>query len=467
MAERFFKFDRNNIFSIAGFSFFSAILLSFLFEGQVFYALSHEHHFDGRYYIFLAMIGQFIGLISSPYLVKSLAQAKKVMLASIGLLFLFALPFFLPPSKLWTFLYPLMAFLSGLVVASWGYFLRDYAPKGQRTRSSAYALIFSNLLMILVNLASSQLGGGFGLALTLIFLAIAGALIGLLPTNIPPTQQFISKDVKRINQPLMTLFIFVAIITINSGLMYQVVSPAFAHYQTLVSWYWALPYIAALLIVKNFLNRSKKPWFLYIAMSMLITSFILFMVLDRSAWSFILIDTVMLGSFGIFDLFWWSILGDMLDFDENAAKIFGLGLSANILGILIGNLIAMLVQAMDLPSSNVTVIALTVVSISLILLPVLNWQLTTLLSNNIYLMSYEHLSPEAKKNLPENIQALTPLTGREKEVLALILEGKSNRDIAIDLFITENTVKTHIRNIFSKYQVDSRTALISMLLKSK
>ena len=82
-------------------------------------------------------------------------------------------------------------------------------------------------------------------------------------------------------------------------------------------------------------------------------------------------------------------------------------------------------------------------------------------------MSYEHLSPEAKKNLPENIQALTPLTGREKEVLALILEGKSNRDIAIDLFITENTVKTHIRNIFSKYQVDSRTALISMLLKSK
>ena len=191
------------------------------------------------------------------------------------------------------------------------------------------------------------------------------------------------------------------------------------------------------------------------------------MVLDRSAWSFILIDTVMLGSFGIFDLFWWSILGDMLDFDENAAKIFGLGLSANILGILIGNLIAMLVQAMDLPSSNVTVIALSVVSISLILLPVLNRQLTTLLSNNIYLMSYEHLSPEAKKNLPENIQALTPLTGREKEVLALILEGKSNRDIAIDLFITENTVKTHIRNIFSKYQVDSRTALISMLLKSK
>ncbi|NLZ92136.1 MAG: response regulator transcription factor, partial [Clostridiales bacterium] len=45
--------------------------------------------------------------------------------------------------------------------------------------------------------------------------------------------------------------------------------------------------------------------------------------------------------------------------------------------------------------------------------------------------------------------------------------GKSNREIAGALFISENTVKTHARNIFSKYDVASRAELISTLLKNQ
>ena len=66
-----------------------------------------------------------------------------------------------------------------------------------------------------------------------------------------------------------------------------------------------------------------------------------------------------------------------------------------------------------------------------------------------------------------NKEALDPLTGREQEVLQLILSGKSNREIAESLHITENTVKTHVRNIYSKYAVRSRAELISNLFKGK
>jgi two-component system NarL family response regulator len=49
------------------------------------------------------------------------------------------------------------------------------------------------------------------------------------------------------------------------------------------------------------------------------------------------------------------------------------------------------------------------------------------------------------------------LTGREVEVLGFIARGRSNREIAEELFISENTVKNHVRNILEKLQLHSRT----------
>ncbi|WP_461213221.1 response regulator [Lacticaseibacillus sp. GG6-2] len=49
------------------------------------------------------------------------------------------------------------------------------------------------------------------------------------------------------------------------------------------------------------------------------------------------------------------------------------------------------------------------------------------------------------------------LTNREREVLQLIAQGKSNQEIADALFITLKTVKTHVSNILAKLEVDDRT----------
>ncbi len=70
------------------------------------------------------------------------------------------------------------------------------------------------------------------------------------------------------------------------------------------------------------------------------------------------------------------------------------------------------------------------------------------------------LSPQAAERLtreirtPENPQKLTD---REVEVLRLLAEGKANKEIAADLFISETTVKTHVSNILLKLGVPSRT----------
>jgi DNA-binding NarL/FixJ family response regulator len=59
---------------------------------------------------------------------------------------------------------------------------------------------------------------------------------------------------------------------------------------------------------------------------------------------------------------------------------------------------------------------------------------------------------------PDASQALVdPLSTRELEILRLLAGGATNREIALQLFIAEGTVKNHVTNIFSKLDVTDRT----------
>jgi len=55
---------------------------------------------------------------------------------------------------------------------------------------------------------------------------------------------------------------------------------------------------------------------------------------------------------------------------------------------------------------------------------------------------------------------LDALTGREREVLALIGRGKTNGEIAAELFVSEGTVKTHINHMFTKLRLRDRAAAV-------
>ncbi len=75
----------------------------------------------------------------------------------------------------------------------------------------------------------------------------------------------------------------------------------------------------------------------------------------------------------------------------------------------------------------------------------------------------------AKRDAEERVQQVPAprLTEREMQVLKLVARGMNNRDIAKELFISENTVKNHVRNILEKLQIHSRMEAVMVAVREK
>jgi DNA-binding NarL/FixJ family response regulator len=76
---------------------------------------------------------------------------------------------------------------------------------------------------------------------------------------------------------------------------------------------------------------------------------------------------------------------------------------------------------------------------------------------------------QAMSKRTDDRQPLAPpkLTERELQILRLVAKGLGNRDIAQQLFISENTVKNHIRNILEKLQLHSRMEAVIYAVREK
>jgi DNA-binding CsgD family transcriptional regulator/MFS family permease len=457
--------DNYRRITIIVFSLFFSWLLAFPFEGRILYTLADYHNISAHQLVFSNIAAHFLGLVFCGFFVKTMQTAKRLMLFSITFCLLVSGVFFLSPTFFWAPALLLASFLAGYSVAAWGYFLKNSTPQGERIKTMADGLIYSNILMILIKMVTVHTSAYTGLALSMLMLATAFLFALKLPQKDVVNGRITSEQHQNgpisINKPLAFLCLFIVVITLNSGLMYQVQVPAFAHLGWLASWYWAIPYIVALYIMRNLPRRTNRTYVLYVAIAMIGFSFIAFKLLDRSWGSYLIVNTLMLGACGVYDLFWWSILGDMLDMDKNPSRILGLGLSANVLGVLLGGITGRAIFYVNGQGPYVTLLALAVVCATLVMLPPLHKSLTAVLKNHIYLTNISEMPEQDQNQLIRDFILMEKLTERESEIIVLLLKGKTYRMIAGELQLSENTVKTHVKNIYSKAGVQSRAELIN------
>ncbi|MDX2229387.1 MAG: response regulator transcription factor [Leptolyngbyaceae cyanobacterium bins.349] len=83
-----------------------------------------------------------------------------------------------------------------------------------------------------------------------------------------------------------------------------------------------------------------------------------------------------------------------------------------------------------------------------------------------------YLDPQVARSVLDNLKPPTPdlsvgnLTEREMDVLKLLVEGKNNTEIGADLYLSPNTVKTHVRGIMNKLAVDDRVQAAVVALRA-
>lgn len=452
--------------SVIVFVLFSSWMLAFPFEGQVLSAIAAKYHLDPGGMIIGAVAAMVVGLLFWGFLIRSKKAARSLILYSTAICIFISAPFFFPPSPLWKVSLILGAFFIAASIAGWSYYFRSSSPKRERIKVAAAGLIISNILMIFLNLAALHLSPHLGLALAVLLLGGAFLFALRLPQKDAPgaplPSQLGTTADHGIAKPLAVLCLFILIITINSGLMYHVINPSFSHLKDLTGWYWAVPYIAGLYVMMKLSRRMDRSYILYAAIAAIGLSFIAFMIFDRSAASYLVINTLMLGACGICDLFWWGILGEMLSLSANPAKILGAGLSANVAGVLVGGILGDTLIASSAPGQSTAAAALAVICVILLILPLLYRYLSALLDDHAFYPDLTEMPPAKQDRLALHLAQSGKLSAREIEVTNLLLRGKTYRKIAGELHISENTVKTHVKNIYSKFNIQSRGELIDL-----
>lgn len=72
---------------------------------------------------------------------------------------------------------------------------------------------------------------------------------------------------------------------------------------------------------------------------------------------------------------------------------------------------------------------------------------------------------EPQVDLPAAAEPLSPLTDRERDIMELVARGDTNAQVARQLFLTEGTVKWHVKNILRKLDAPNRAAAVSTWLR--
>lgn len=481
------KYSKSQLESVLVYSFLFGYVLSFIFQGHVFFEMVAYLDIKPGYLPLIAMFLHMLGLISAGILEKLGYKEQTVMTIAFHVCILTTGFFVIPSIVISVIVLGICSFFSGMAVGTWGGMYKRYINTQNRLKAMASALIFSNILMIAASVVAVYIS-----AVASLFLSIGYLAIGLIickkryredatdNQNIQ-NQKIIEKIAnkklehtknKKVSErnfwkPLSLLFIFIGVITIDSGLMYSVINTTYDKFSWLTAWYWAIPYIAALLIMRFMSSGKSRNSYIYLAIWMIAVAFILFTILAVKPVSYVIIDTFLLSAAGILDLFWASIIGETLDYTEQPVKVLSIGWSANVFGVFLGGIIGQEILRTETSRSGVAIIALIIICISLMIVPVMIQYFRVMLKDNIYIAKMVQTVEHNENEISYAVDNQINLTSREKDVLSLVLTGKSNKDIGEALIISENTVKTHVRNILAKYEVTNRAELISLMLKNK
>ncbi|RQD77231.1 MAG: DNA-binding response regulator [Candidatus Syntrophonatronum acetioxidans] len=460
--------SKNYIFLSLSLGTFFGWILSFPFNGPVLesFIISEGYNYSlGLIFIFFHALGF---LLASTILKEK--YWKTYMFLALGICMAVNISLFFLSENLWPAGMVLVGTASTLYVMGWAYPYINLIERGQRIRFMALSMIISNVIFVFFNLMSSYLNSQILLLVVLFPLLASLGVTCYLEEDFTPLA---AEEASKIPGGLMFILgLFIFGMYINGGFMYSVVFPSFAQLEFFL-YVKYLPYIIVLLILWHWGNKLPVNLMAYMGASMMGLAFISFALLYGTGEGFIITNILLESSFVFLDIFTWTVLGTVAFIYGGSFKFFGYGLFANVFAISVGNMMGNHLIYLGENYHMITALfAASAIFLTFLVLPWLGKHMERdFLREDSKALQPEMPSPLNQKKLEETSTNMIEfpqedlLTAREKEVVELVLKGYTNKIIAQKLFISENTLKVHLRNIYKKIGVGHKRELMSMVLK--
>ena len=379
---------------------------------------------------------------------KSLLSNKSIFITCIGIDFIFIILATLSNQLLFILIWGyMMNFVHGIIA---GFYLTLLATQVElKYRSIVFGVAYaaSSIASWLISLLnqSNILRSEYALITYGIFICITIGLIIAEKEPIPLERiTFTGKDISAGTIALAGLTVGLVSLTRGIGFYFPM-----ADISTGINLEFSRAFYAVGLILAGIVgDRSRK----YGAVSCLAALFFPFAIIALSNEVGVSIVLWILGYclFGFLAVFRVVLFSDIARMKEDFMYVAGFGLMFGRIGDAIGNLTGIILNDKLIPLVIVASICFVVTFV-------------------IFFMLYNRLYMPAPQPLPSQEERLNAfiqkyeLSSREIEVLNLIREGASNGEISAKLFISENTVKFHVRNILKKTDCSNRTELITAL----
>lgn len=479
--------SRANQYIILALAFYFGWLLSFPFYGPVLYVAATMLEYRGLSMPFVFTLFHALTFLTAGLLFANVKIWKQVMIVSLGLSLATSMALLFSPPPVWPWAMAVLGVAAAAFTISWSYPFTTFVSMGTRLKTMASVIIGANIVYITFNHLSRSVSPTLLLILSGIPLCFALLPLIFFPAESglkPPLAAPLRKGAVFPAPLLLTLCLFIAGLYLSSGFMYNILQPFLSGPGSLLIYYRYLPYITVLVIMLYCGERLQRYFMIYMGVSLLGLAFVSFALLYRSTAGRFITTTLIEAAFAFLDLFVWTTLGDLAFIYGAPFQFFGYALAAMLFSILVGELIG--VELLKIGEHHRLVTALFAAAAIFLTYTVIPWlnermqkDLYRFLSNdynegenagNNELKAAARESKAQQSALGRALKLLLPhqkITPRETEITALLLKGLTNREIAAQLFISENTLKTHLRNIYPKFGVAQKRELLSLVLDEK
>ena len=206
------------------------------------------------------------------------------------------------------------------------------------------------------------------------------------------------------------------------------------------------------LVLAGFINDRSRKWGAVTCIALLGFPFAL-LVLSNITTSTSLLWIFSYFFLGFINVYRVIVFSDMAEKSRQLVYLAGMGLMFGRCGDVLGAYTGMKLKAFPL------ILVLTIAVIFMI---------TILMFINIFHSLYMQIpkNDESEESILEKFEKQFQFSPREMEVFRLVLDGRSNTEIADKLYISDNTVKFHIKNLLKKTSCSNRAELVT-LFRSK